>query len=129
MEDTGAIEPLDAPGARARHRRSTVVAAIAAIATLAMTSIAVAGLPSTTTDGRPLVLAATVVGTAAGLGAAWLITIGRTRPAGLLLVLAIVTPTFAAAAVNLIALTLGIVLLVDSFRADGLFGDPATSTT
>jgi hypothetical protein len=110
-----------------RHRRRTAVAWIAVAATASMTAIALLGLAGTTADGRPLVLAATVVGAAAGVGAAWLITIGRIRVAGLLLVLAIVTPTFAAAAINVVALALGIVLLVDSFRTDGAFHDPVAS--
>jgi len=119
---TTTLDPLDDHG---RRRRRLVAAWSAAVATVSMTVVALLGLPATTVDGRPLVLAATIVGTAAGLAAAWLVTRGRTRLAGLLLVLAIVTPTFAAAALNLVALALGIVLIVDSFRSDGLFRDVA----
>jgi hypothetical protein len=107
------------------HRRCAIAATVAAIATLAMTSIALLGLSTTNADARPIVLAATVVGTAAGLAGAWLLTTGRIRIAGLLLVLSIVTPTFAAAVVNLVPFLLGIVLLIDSFRADGVFVDRA----
>jgi len=123
LDDTTATTTLDVLDDHGRRRRRLVAAWSAAAATVSMTAVALLGLPGTTVDARPLVLAATIVGTAAGLAAAWLVTRGRTRLAGLLLVLAIVTPTFAAAALNLVALALGIVLIVDSFRPDGLFRD------
>jgi hypothetical protein len=124
MARTASTAEGRAVGTGSPQRRRAVAAAVVLAATLAMTAIAVGGLATVTVDGRPIVVTATSIGLASGLGGAWFLVRGRIRLAGSLLVLSIVTPTYMAALINLVPLALGIVLLVDSFRAEGAFTDP-----
>jgi hypothetical protein len=101
----------------------------AAALTVALSAIAIAGLSQVTADGKPFVVGATVIATAAGLGAARLVANGRSRTGGLMLLVVLVMPTYAAAALNLLPALVGVVLVVDSLRRGGLFGSsgPAQS--
>jgi hypothetical protein len=74
-------------------------------------SVAAVGFGTVNADARLLVLSATVVGVAAAVAAAGFLARGRPRPVGLCLVVSVVTPTWAAAAVNLLPLAAGILLL------------------
>jgi hypothetical protein len=62
-------------------------------------------------DARLLVGAASVVGPLAAVGAAWLLTRGADRPAGVLLLVSVLTPTYFAWVLSVPALVVGLALL------------------
>lgn len=74
-------------------------------------AIALAGFVAVNDDARVLVLTATTLGVGAAASAARLILLDRYRWAGLCLVVSVVTPTWGAAAVNLVPLVAGLVLI------------------
>lgn len=80
--------------------------------TAVLVGIALLGLPTVNDDARSLVIGATVVGGAAGLASAFLVRHGPTRLAGVLVIVSAVTPTYAAAVLNLIPIVLGLALLL-----------------
>ena len=91
-----------------RHRGLAVGCAVWALVGLLIAS---AGFGTVNDDARLLVLGATAVGVGAALLAARLLLRGRPRWAGLCLVVSVVTPTWFAAAINLIPLLTGLILL------------------
>lgn len=81
-------------------------------------AIAAGGFSDVTADARPLLFVISVLGPCAALAAASAFAIGRDRLAGLCLIAkAIVTPTYAAAALNLVPLVAGLAWLVRSVRS------------
>lgn len=91
-----------------QHRGLAVGCAIWAILALAIASM---GFGSVNSDARLLVFAATAVGVGSAVLAARLLLRGRSRWAGLCLVISVVTPTWYAAVLNLVPLTAGLILL------------------
>jgi hypothetical protein len=91
-----------------KHRGLAVACLMWAAVGLAIASM---GIGTVNRDARLLVFAATAVGVGSAVFAARLLLRGRSRWAGLCLVVSIITPTWFAAVLNLIPLTVGLILL------------------
>jgi hypothetical protein len=92
----------------AMNRRQVLMAGSLAWAGIAL-AIALA-IGDANDDARLLVAVASILGPAAAVGAATLINVGHDRWAGALLLVSVATPTYAAAALNIPALVIGLVL-------------------
>lgn len=97
-----------------QHRGLAAVCAV--WATLGM-AIASMGLGAVNSDARLLVFAATVIGVGSALVAAVLLLWGHVRWAGLCLLISVVTPTWFAAALNLVPLVMGLLLVSGRWSA------------
>ncbi len=78
--------------------------------------LAVSGLDNVNADARVLVLSATALGVGAALLAAWLWSRDRPRWAGLCLVVSVITPTWFAAALNLVPFAMGLALVTGRYQ-------------
>jgi hypothetical protein len=100
----------DDPSGRRLMRGVTAV--FCAVWAVAGSVLVGAGFTSVNSDARVLVVAAGLVGVGAAALAAWMAGRGSSRLAGALLVVSIVTPTWAAAIVNVVPLVVGLALLL-----------------
>lgn len=82
------------------------------VTTSTMCVIAIASIPYVNRDAIGLVVLATLVGTASGLASAYLLLRGHSRVAGFFLIVSSATPTYGAAALNLLPLGAGLYLLL-----------------
>lgn len=108
------------------------LAGLAGVWAFAGAAIALPALPMVNPDVRPLTIALSLLLPVAAAVAAWLIVTGRHVVPAVLLALSVATPTYFAAALNLIPLALAAVLVVQAFRSRAASGGdpvPAASTS